>query len=251
MAKDQNKPIVTLISESHGEVVFIGDTTRDKGPLIPDNEIMSYPDIPDVTHEFAARLRFGTTFELMEFLAQQKLTLTQRMADEHTDMQMIQRELASTAERTEGRALDKIGRMRNADEGRFGIKLTSLNTALVEVHRELATVKHGAKHMVTKNKRLKKKEKYAHGQLAEAERHISELEAQLCAQPVANLPQAASTPLEELRKLEAALTKTQKAAETAKTEIGWFRDELWQSLDRETNVRAQAHKAVKDAQEKL
>ena len=87
----------------------------------------------------------------MEFLAQQQLTLTQRMADEHADMQMIQRALAGSVERKEERALDKIGRLRNADEGRIGIKLPPLNTALVEVHRELATVRHGAKDMVTKN----------------------------------------------------------------------------------------------------
>ena len=85
------------------------------------------------------------------------------MAEEHADMQMIQRALAGTAERTDGRALDKIGRMRNADEGRIGIELPPLNAALVEVHRELATVRHDAKDMVIKNKRLKKKEKYVHG----------------------------------------------------------------------------------------
>ena len=141
----------------------MGDTTRDKGPLILDNEIMAYPDIPDVAHEFVARLLFGTTFELMEFLAQQQLTLTQRMSDEHADMHMIQRALAGTAERTEGRALDKNGRMQNGDEGRIGIELPPLNTTLVEVHRELATVRHGAKDMATKNKHLKKKEKYAQG----------------------------------------------------------------------------------------
>ena len=88
------------------------------------------------------------------------------MADEHADMQMIQRALAGSVERKEERALDKIGRLRNADEGRIGIELPPLNTALVEVHRELATIRHGAKDMVTKNKRLKKKEKYAQGQLA-------------------------------------------------------------------------------------
>ena len=102
MAKDSNRPVVTLISESHEEVVFTGDTTRGKGPLIPDNEIMAYPAFPNVAHEFAARLRFGTTFELMEFLAQQQLTLTQRMADEHADMQMIQCALVGTVERTGG-----------------------------------------------------------------------------------------------------------------------------------------------------
>ena len=105
--------------------------------------------------------------------------------------------------------------------------------------------------MVTKNKRLKKKDKYAQSQLAEAHHRIAELEEQLRAQPVLQLPQVATTPPEELRKLEAALAKTQKAAETAETEIGRLRDELRQSSDRETNVRAQARKAVKEAQEKL
>ena len=37
----------------------------------------------------------------------------------------------------------------------------------------------------------------------------------------------------------------------AEMEIGRLRDELRQSSDRETNVRAQARKAVKEAQEKL
>ena len=134
MAKDATKSVTTLISESHEEVVFTGDRTRGKGPLISDNEIMAYPDILDVAHEFAAPLRFGTTFELMEFFAQQQLTLTQRMADEHADMPMIQCAIAGTVERKEERALDKIGRRRNADEGRLGIELPPLNTALVEVH---------------------------------------------------------------------------------------------------------------------
>ena len=53
------------------------------------------------------------------------------MAEEHTDIQMIQCALAGTAERKEERALDKIGRLRNADEGRIGIKLPPLNAALV------------------------------------------------------------------------------------------------------------------------
>ena len=136
--------------------------------------------------------------------------------------------------------------MWNADEGRIGIELPPLNMALVEVHRELATVRHGAKDMVTKNKRLKKKEKYAQGQLAEAQQRIAELEEQLHAQAAAQPPQVASKPPEELRKLEAALAKTQKAAETTETEIGRLWDELRQSSDRETNVRAQAHKAFKD-----
>ena len=62
------------------------------------------------------------------------------MADEHADMQMIQCALARTVERKEEHVLDKIGQLRNADKGRIGIELPPLNTALVEVHRELATI---------------------------------------------------------------------------------------------------------------
>ena len=121
-----------------------------------------------MAHEFAARPQFGTTFEVMEFLAGQQIKLSQRMAKNHAKMQMIQRALAGTAEREDERALDKIGQMRNADEGRIGIELPPVNAALLEVHQELATVRNGAKDMVTKNKRLKKQEKYAQGQWAEA-----------------------------------------------------------------------------------
>ena len=60
---------------------------------------MAYPEIPDVAHEFAARLQFGTTFEVMEFLAGQQIKLSQRMAEEHVEMEMIHRVLAGTAER--------------------------------------------------------------------------------------------------------------------------------------------------------
>ena len=60
--------------------------------------------------------------------------------------------------------------MRNANEGRIDIELSPLNAALVEVHRELARVRNDTKDMVTKNKSMKKKEKYAQGQLAEAQR---------------------------------------------------------------------------------
>ena len=68
--------------------------------------------------------------------------------------------------------------MQVADEDRIGIELPPLNTALVEVHRELATVHNGAKDMVTKNKRTKKAENYAQQQLADALKKIVDLEHQ-------------------------------------------------------------------------
>ena len=123
MAKDATTLVVTLISESYAQedVAFPGDTVRGKGTLILDNEVMAYPEIPDVATEFAARLQFSTTFEVMEFLAEQQIKLSQRLAKQHEEMQMIQRALVGTTEREDEHTLDKIGRMENADEGRIGI----------------------------------------------------------------------------------------------------------------------------------
>ena len=67
------------------------------------------------------------------------------MADEHREMQMTHHALAGTAEREDEHALDKIGRMRIADEGRIDIELPPHNAALVEVHQELAAVRNGLK----------------------------------------------------------------------------------------------------------
>ena len=82
---------MTLISESRSEadVTFTGDTVHVKETLISDNEVMAYPQIPDVAHEFAARLKFGTTFEVMEFLSGKQMKLSQRMVEEHAEMYMI------------------------------------------------------------------------------------------------------------------------------------------------------------------
>ena len=59
---------------------------------------MKYPDIPDTTHEFGTLLQFGTTYELMEFLTTQQIKVSQRMAKEHAEQQMIERALTRTAE---------------------------------------------------------------------------------------------------------------------------------------------------------
>ena len=91
---------MAIVSESHSQedVAFTGDTIRGKGTLIPDNEVMAYPEILDVVHEFAPLLQFGTTFEVMKFLAGQQMKLSQRMVEEHTEMQMIQCVLAGTGD---------------------------------------------------------------------------------------------------------------------------------------------------------
>ena len=88
LAKDTTRPVVTLISESYAQedVALTGDTVRGKGTLIPANEVMAYTEFPNVVHEFATQLQFGTTFEVMESLPGQQIKLSQRMADEHAEM---------------------------------------------------------------------------------------------------------------------------------------------------------------------
>ena len=122
----------------------------------------------------------------------------------------------------------EIGRMWNVDDGRIGIELPPLNTVLVEVYCELAMVQNGTKDMVTKNKRRKKQEKYAQGQLAEAQRRITELEEQLRAQPMGPHPIAATPPQDEVHHLVTSLAKAQKTAEIAEMEVGCLRDEFQQ-----------------------
>ena len=108
--------------------------------MMTESEVLKYPDIPDTGHEIGALLQFGTTYELMEFLATQQIKVSQLMVEEHAERQMIEHALAGTAKSDNEWPLAKIGRMRNKTERRVGIEVPPLNTALVKVHKELATV---------------------------------------------------------------------------------------------------------------
>ena len=55
---------------------------------------MDYPEMPAIDcHGFVSLLQFGTTFELMEFLALQQIEVSQRMVEDHVETQMIERAL--------------------------------------------------------------------------------------------------------------------------------------------------------------
>ena len=81
----------------------------------------------------------------MEFLASQQFKLSQRMANEHGEMQMIQRAQVGTIEQEDERALGKISRMRAADACHIGIQFPLLNMAFVEVHGAKWSQGHGYK----------------------------------------------------------------------------------------------------------
>ena len=83
------------------------------------------------------------------------------MAEEHVEQQMIERALTRPVENEDEGHLAKLGRQQNASIRCTGIELPPLNTALVEVHRELGKVSIGAKDMVNKNKNVWKTIKLA------------------------------------------------------------------------------------------
>ena len=56
-------------------------------------EATTFPEIPPATHELAAILQFGTSYELVEWLARRLQEVSERMAQEHRDQIMIQKTL--------------------------------------------------------------------------------------------------------------------------------------------------------------
>ena len=139
-----------------------------------ESEVLKYPDILDTTHEFGALLQFGTTYELMEFLATQQIKVSQRMAEEHEEEQMIERALTRTVESDDEGLLARVGLQRNAGVRRMGIELPPLNAALVEVHWQLARTTIGAKDMAAKNMSVWKTVKQTQAELWKANERIAE-----------------------------------------------------------------------------
>ena len=92
------------------------------------------------------------------------------------EQQMIECALMRMEESEDEGSLTKVGRQQNAGICRMGIELPSLNTALVEVHRELAKVSMGMKDMAIKNKNVWKIVKLTQAQLQKAQERIAELE---------------------------------------------------------------------------
>ena len=81
-----------------------------KSVLTTESEVLPYPDIPEMAHEFGALHQFGTTYELMEFLATQQIKVSQRMTEEHAEQQMIEQALMHTMESEDEEPLAKVGR---------------------------------------------------------------------------------------------------------------------------------------------
>ena len=77
------------------------DTTRlqkGKSSVTTVREAITFSDILPAAHELAAILQFGTSYELVEWLAHRLQEVSERMAQEHWDQIMIQKSLSGVVE---------------------------------------------------------------------------------------------------------------------------------------------------------
>ena len=77
-------------------------------------EVVGFSDIPPLAYELAVILQFGTSYELVEWLARRLQEVSERMAQEHRDQIMIQKSLSGTVEPEEQQELHRIGQERSA-----------------------------------------------------------------------------------------------------------------------------------------
>ena len=111
-----------------------------------------FSDIPAATHELAAIMQFGTSYELVEWLAKRLTEVSARLAQEHKDRVMIQKSLSGILEPREQAEVDRIGRKRNAKSRAKAIEMPPLHEALVEVHREYERASKAASDMAERYK---------------------------------------------------------------------------------------------------
>ena len=150
-----------------------GQTTQ-----ISEDEVLGYRDLPAEAYEFSALLRFGTTYELVDFLARAQIQAATRMAEEHAEMKMIQKALLGETEHEEDRAaqdraLQKIGRKKQSKHQALLMPVPELNTALVEVYRDLDHTTRAAKDMARKLKAAQQQAKSATELWQVAERKLA------------------------------------------------------------------------------
>ena len=69
-------------------------------------QVVGFSDIPPAAHELATIVQFGTSYELVEWLARRLQEVSERMAQEHMDQIMIQKSLSGVVELEEQQELD-------------------------------------------------------------------------------------------------------------------------------------------------
>ena len=234
-------------------------------------EAVGFADIPPAAHELAAILQFGTSYELVEWLARRLQEVSERMAQEQKDQIMIQKSLSGAVEPREQHELDQIGQHCSARNKGEAIQMPPLHEALVEVHREYEKASRAAKDMADLYKKssvvsevlnaqctnMKAENQQLTEQLLQVEEQLQKTRDELL-QKESSRPLEADQELQQkLQQVEAAFKAAEARAEKAeirskkledriqlaKTEIGkWLdaKDELIQQLRRKLAQQQEA-----------
>ena len=149
--ENSNTPVVTEVREPGKEGVPT-QLQQGQSSKIAIREAHGCLDIPPAAHELAAILQFGTSYELVEWLARRLTEVSERLAQEHHDRIMIQKSLRGALEPQEKAEVEKIGRKRNAQNRGEAIEMPPLHEALVEIHREYEKARKAASDMAERYK---------------------------------------------------------------------------------------------------
>ena len=142
------QPATTLVIAPNTTLAIVPDH-HDKGQTsrITEAEVFTLRDMPTESFELGALLRHGTTYELIDFLARLQVAAAARMAQEHAELQVIERALDNEPASDDEPKLQKVGRKRALKKRRTRIELPELNTTLVETYKELDYATRTAKDM--------------------------------------------------------------------------------------------------------
>ena len=150
---NSNTPVVTEVIKPGNEGVST-QLQQGQSSKVAIREAHGCLDIPPAAHELAAILQFGTSYELVEWLARRLTEVSERLAQEHHDRIMIQKSLRGVLEPQEKAEVEKIGRKRNAQNRGEAIEMPPLHEALVEIHKEYEKARKTASDMADRYKSM-------------------------------------------------------------------------------------------------
>ena len=111
-----------------------------------------------------------------------------RMAEEHAETKMIKPVLLGEIEPKDDRALQKIGRKKQAKNAALLMEVPELNTALIDVYRDLDRTTRAAKDLARKIKTVQQQAKSATELWRAAELKVAAWEQNRPLQPLLSLP---------------------------------------------------------------
>ena len=212
-------------------------------------EALGFSDILTATHELAVILQFGTSYELVEWLAKRLQEVSERMAQEHRDQIMIQKSLCGAIKPNEQAEVDRIGRQRHAKNRGEAIQIPPLHEALVEVHREYEKASRAARDMAELYKQATTAADVLNAQYKWMQAENQQLKNKLQEEQVALekareqifQPESQRQPLETDSELQKRLDQAEKARREAE-----IRAEKTEDRSREMEARLQSAKTTTD-----